>query len=242
MRMTSPLSAIGIERGDKVTRLEAFVDASFAFALTLLVISGDSIPSSIGELIAALKQIPAYALSFQLIAQFWSSHAKWSRWFGLDDEVSNRLSLTLVFVLLIFVYPLKMVFTGFFHAVTNGWLPASFTIQSSTEILVMFQIFAVGYGSMAILMALLFGRAATLASRMNFSAIELMQAKHNRTNWLIVASFCLLSFLLATFLPQQMRDGHWLGLPGYILFGLFVAQVIRWRVYTRQLRRLTAAL
>ncbi len=50
--MTSPLKTIGVERGDKVTRLEAFVDASFAFALTLLVIAGDSIPGSVAELSA----------------------------------------------------------------------------------------------------------------------------------------------------------------------------------------------
>ena len=47
----NPRMASGLpERGDKVTRLEAFVDASFAFALTLLVVSGDSIPASISEL------------------------------------------------------------------------------------------------------------------------------------------------------------------------------------------------
>ena len=61
--MTAPLKAIGVERGDKVTRLEAFVDASFAFALTLLVISGDSIPGSIEELVDALKQIQSEEVS-----------------------------------------------------------------------------------------------------------------------------------------------------------------------------------
>lgn len=239
--MTSPRFAIGVERGDKVTRLEAFVDASFAFALTLLVISGDSIPSSIGELTDALKQIPTYALSFNLIAQFWSSHAKWSRWFGLDDAASHRLSLALVFVLLIFVYPLKMVFGAFFDAITGGWLPATFTVQSGAEITIMFQVFAVGYGGMAMIMALLFGRAVKLASSMAFSPVEMMQARHHRTNWQIVAGFCLLSFLLATLLPVHLRDGHWLGLPGYILFGLFAVQLVRWRVYLFQVRRLTAA-
>ena len=49
-------SALAIERGDKVTRLEAFVDAAFAFAVTLLVISGDQTPTSIDMLQQALKQ------------------------------------------------------------------------------------------------------------------------------------------------------------------------------------------
>ena len=48
-----------LERGDKSTRVEAFVDAAFAFALTLLVIAGDSIPASVGELLKALKSLPA---------------------------------------------------------------------------------------------------------------------------------------------------------------------------------------
>lgn len=40
------------------TRLEAFVDAAFAFAVTLLVISVDSIPKSGAEMVDALKSHP----------------------------------------------------------------------------------------------------------------------------------------------------------------------------------------
>ena len=39
--MGSVQAGMGLERGDKVTRLEAFVDAAFAFAVTLLVIFGN---------------------------------------------------------------------------------------------------------------------------------------------------------------------------------------------------------
>ena len=38
-----------------MTRLEAFVDAAFAFAVTLLVISLDAIPNSIPALLEAMK-------------------------------------------------------------------------------------------------------------------------------------------------------------------------------------------
>ena len=44
------------ERGANVTRFEAFVDAAFAFAVTLLVISLDGMPASISELMDALKR------------------------------------------------------------------------------------------------------------------------------------------------------------------------------------------
>ncbi|WP_160171927.1 TMEM175 family protein [Arenimonas donghaensis] len=236
--MGSPLKTVGIDRGDKVTRLEAFVDASFAFALTLLVISVDAVPASVEELTVALKQIPTYVLSFNLIAQFWSTHARWSRWFGIDEEVSDRISLFLVLVLLIFVYPLKMVFSAFFHAISGGWLPASFTLQADTDLLLMFQVFAVGYGTMAMLVAMLFGRALRLADKLGLSALERLLARHHRSNWWVVAGFCGLSFLLATFMPPALQTGQWLGLPGYILFSLFVFQFVRWRVFKRQVARL----
>ncbi|MCB1643573.1 MAG: DUF1211 domain-containing protein, partial [Xanthomonadales bacterium] len=48
-----------VERGQQVTRLEAFVDAAFAFALTMLVISIDEIPGNRAELVQALKGVPA---------------------------------------------------------------------------------------------------------------------------------------------------------------------------------------
>ena len=47
-------------RGRDTTRLEAFVDAAFAFALTLLVISFDAVPTNYNELITALKSVPAF--------------------------------------------------------------------------------------------------------------------------------------------------------------------------------------
>ena len=66
-------------RGGGTTRLEAFVDAAFAFAVTLLVISAERIPDSVRSLVLALKQIPAFAAGFALLALFWYAHVRWSR-------------------------------------------------------------------------------------------------------------------------------------------------------------------
>ena len=102
-------------RGGGATRLEAFVDAAFAFALTLLAIAGDHIPTSGEELWSALRGLPAYAASFLLIVRFWSGHAEWSRRYGLDDAASRRLSLLLVFLVLVFCTP-----TSFIGALAVG--------------------------------------------------------------------------------------------------------------------------
>src|SRR5690606_32797830 len=90
------------DRGREVTRIEAFVDAAFAFAVTLLVISFDAIPDSAEALVEALKGVPAFAASFALLAMLWWTHADWSRRFGLDDGRSVLLSLLMVFLVLVY--------------------------------------------------------------------------------------------------------------------------------------------
>ncbi|HEY7809003.1 MAG TPA: hypothetical protein VIA98_01330 [Allosphingosinicella sp.] len=47
--------------GSALSRLDAFVDAAFAFALTLLVIGGGATPGTYGELERAVANPPAAA-------------------------------------------------------------------------------------------------------------------------------------------------------------------------------------
>jgi uncharacterized membrane protein len=61
------------------TRLEGFVNASFAFAVTLLVISIGHVPGSVPEMLRALRGLPAFALCLLAIARIWKSHRDWSR-------------------------------------------------------------------------------------------------------------------------------------------------------------------
>jgi len=229
--MNSIRAGLGLERGDKVTRLEAFVDASFAFAVTLLVISGDQIPTSISMLVDALKQVPSYAASFALIMQFWLNHADWSRRFGIEEIYSDRLSLMLVFVLLIFVYPLKMVFASLFSLISGNYLPTRFAIESWLQVPVLFQTFAIGFGVMALIMCLLFARAVKLGPSLNFSEAEIAYAKFKRLMWGSVVLFSLISLILAAVIPAKPESGLWVGMPGFIFFGLNIIQFLIRRHY-----------
>jgi len=84
-----------IIRGDSMTRIETFVDAAFAFAFTMLVISIDQIPTSPPELFELSKDIPAFVFSALTIGAVWLAHANWSRTFGLQDPITIQLSLGL---------------------------------------------------------------------------------------------------------------------------------------------------
>lgn len=232
--MDSIRTAAGLERGDKVTRLEAFIDAAFAFSVTLLVISGDQIPTSISMLQDALKQVPCYAASFALIMQFWLNHADWSRRFGLEDIYSDRLSLLLVFVLLIFVYPLKMVFASLFSILSQGYLPTHFSINSWLQVPILFQTFAIGFGAMALVMCLLFSRAVTLAPVLAFTDAEIKYAKYKRLQWASVVVFSVFSLCLAALIPATPASGLWIGMPGFIFFGLNITQLLMKRHYRKK--------
>src|SRR5207342_1232287 len=58
-------------RGIAMTRLETFIDAAFAFAITMLVIATQQIPDDIETLLAAFKNVPAFVASIIVLGIFW---------------------------------------------------------------------------------------------------------------------------------------------------------------------------
>jgi uncharacterized membrane protein len=213
------------ERGTQVTRVEAFVDAAFAFAITLMAVAGESIPDSVDALSTAMRGIPAFALAFALILRFWAAHANWSRAYGLDDPLSVRLSLLLVMLLLIFVYPVRMVFAALFNALSDGWLPAGFTITELSQLPVLFITFAVAFGSMGAVMWALFLRAWRLRETLQLDARERIWTRVRLWNWALVPIVAAVSIVLALSIPPTRASGWWLGLPGFVFFAINLVEL-----------------
>lgn len=205
------------DRGQQVTRLEAFVDAAFAFAVTLLVISFDDIPSNAEELIAAFKAIPSFAASFAMVASFWYSHNVWSRRYGLDDGVSILLSLLLVFLVLVYVFPLRLMFASFFAWISSDWLPSNYQIQTVGDLRLMFVTYACSFISLCSVLALLYRRAGRLADRIELSARERYLTRINQLRFWLMACVGVLSLIIALSITQAWP--LWLyGAPGLIYF------------------------
>ncbi|PZO08210.1 MAG: hypothetical protein DCF27_09225 [Lysobacteraceae bacterium] len=234
------ISADGFrDRGAQATRLEAFVDAAFAFALTLVVIAGNDIPASVDELVLAMKAVPAYAGCFLLIMRCWSAHADWSRRYGLDDTTSRRLGVLLVFLVLIFVYPMRMVFSSLFNALTAGYLPTGFTINSVSDVPAMFIMFAVAFGLLGTVMTALYWHAWRLRDALGLSLHERARTRFEIMNWGAVPVVALLSLGLALAIPARAQSGIWLGMPGFIFFLLNLAPPVLRRVSARWQRAQT---
>src|SRR5580704_12923260 len=100
-------------RSGEITRLEAFCDVVFGFAVTLLVVSTE-VPHTYAELLADMRGFLPFAICFWQLVMIWRTHYRFSRRYGLEDPYTVFLNVVLLFLVLFFVYPLKFVFTLLF--------------------------------------------------------------------------------------------------------------------------------
>ncbi len=151
--------------------------------LTLLVISFDEIPSNFTEILAAVKRIPGFAASFAVLMMFWLQHRLWSRWYGLENSRTILYSLALIFVMLVYVYPLRMIFEGLFSGIlfriamqNSKSLGLNQVEQQRSRNHVHTWAIAAGFGALSILLALTLPNDwVQVAGHMYFILIPAMQ-------------------------------------------------------------------
>jgi len=208
-------------RGLEMTRLETFADAAFAFAVTMLVISIDIIPGNLEELIVALKGVPAFAASFASIGVIWAGHNSWSRRYGMDDGPTTLLTLMLIFIMLVYLYPLKLVFSALFGWVSGGWFPSEFEVNSAQELAGLFVIYGVGFAAISTVIGLLYGHAARNVDALRLNELERLATRSEVMGWRIMTATGVLSALFALLVPGDFK-----AFAGFVYFLLPVAMPI----------------
>ena len=208
-------------RGMAMTRIETFTDAAFAFALTLLIVSLD-MPTNYAELISVLREVPAFALSAVLLMVFWAGHHTWSQRYGLEDALAIVLSCLLVFTVLVYVYPLKFLFSS-----SIAWLTYALGVPITSDLVSLsplnvnslFVIYGVGYVAMCATVVLLNLHAWRVRDALQLNELERYDTKAEIWAWIIVGSAGLLSILIALATPPSFA-----GLPGwaYMLLGFIM--------------------
>src|SRR5436305_2634211 len=118
-------------RGMGMTRLETFIDAAFAFAISMLVIAAQQIPDNIQTLLAAFKNVPTFVCSIAVLGIYWRGHWLWSRRYGLEDGVSILISWALIVMILIFIYPLKAIFGAMWSYLSGGAIGHQFSLHTT---------------------------------------------------------------------------------------------------------------
>jgi hypothetical protein len=193
-------------------RLDAFVDAAFAFAVTLLVIATAAPPVDLRDLWQALGRIPASAFAFALIALFWFGHKAFGRLTRKRDATTQWLSLAIVFTVLIYVYPLRLLTGSMFHWMSGGRLPGAGIITSVDDLAQLYILYGVGFAVLAGLYAALFGHGVRKAIPLRIEGEDLEDARSFTAIWLILAGVGVASALLASW-GGLMRAAPWL--PGF---------------------------
>lgn len=135
-------------RGGDVSRLEGLTDSVFALAMTLLVLSSQ-VPKTHHELVGMLEGLPAFAACFALFVLLWYYHFQFHRRFGLENLYTVFLNICLLFLVLIYVYPAKFLFTALFdqllfHRNTSG-MEGSVMLFYSSGVVGIFLLFTLMY-------------------------------------------------------------------------------------------------
>src|SRR5213592_5305495 len=204
-------------RGMEMTRLETFIDAAFAFAISMLVIAANQVPDNIEELLGAFRHVPAFVASVVVLGIFWRGHWLWSRRYGLEDGVSIFISWAMIVTILIYIYPLKAIFSSMWFLLSGGRVGHTLGPHSESEIRALFAIFAVGFSAIALEMVLLNLRAWHLRDPLRLDATERSMTLQEITGWSIPVGVGIVSLVLALSLARERID--W---SGWVYFSMAI--------------------
>lgn len=164
-------------RGEEVWRVEGFSDAVFAFAVTLLVVSLE-VPRTFDELLAVMQGFFAFAICFALLLVVWYDHYKFFRRYGLRDAPTVWLNSVLLFLVLLYVYPLKFLFTlltdQLFGLGDMTRLPSGDIVRAiePSQVPLLMTIYGAGFVAVQLVFVLFYWRAYSLRDALGLDARE----------------------------------------------------------------------
>lgn len=205
-------------RGREVSRVEAFSDVVFGFALTLIVVSLE-VPRSYDELMTVLRGFPAFAICFAMLTWIWYVHHTFFRRYALNDEITIALNTVLLFLVLFYIYPLKFMFS-----IVTG------QIRGTADPSTLFVIYGLGFAGIFAVYFFMYAHALRKRVELALNDVELYDT---RTNMIMYGSYIAIGLLSA--IVAITVDGWWLNMAGwtYWLLGPVSAAI----GYSRGVRR-----
>jgi uncharacterized membrane protein len=198
-------------RGHEVKRIEAFSDAVFAFAVTLLIVSLE-VPKSYEELLITMRGFFAFGISFILLMFIWYEQNIFFKRYGLDDLLTIVLNCTLIFLVLFYVYPLKFLFTLVFSQQIYGEGNSPFLIKP-TELPQLMVIYATGYIFIYLLFSIMYLHAVKKRAQLELTVREVYDSKTKIYKNLILIAIGVISILVVL----NVKPGQ-AGFAGFVYF------------------------
>jgi uncharacterized membrane protein len=176
-------------RAHEVSRIEAFSDVVFGFAMSLLVVSLEA-PKSYQELLETLRGVVPFAFCFFIFIMIWWEHHRLFKRYALHDVTMIAINTVLLFVILVYVYPLKFmaqVATRHSHAADippDGYI-------------FLFTIYGIGFAAVFWLLAAMFAHAYRRREKLALNEVERIDTLERIYDDFFMGLFGILSLLLA---------------------------------------------
>jgi len=193
-------------RGHDVKRIEAFSDAVFALAVTLLIVSLE-VPKNFEELLVTMKGFFAFGVSFTILVLIWYEQNVFFRRYALHDTVTITLNAGLIFIVLFYVYPLKFVFSLMLNRADR-----SLQIEQQQVPLLLF-IYGAGYAISYLFFFCMYAHAYKKRELLQLTQTERFDTKTKMWSQSIHVSVSILTMISAFAIPVEQS-----GRAGYVYF------------------------
>ena len=216
-------------RAHEVSRIEAFSDVIFGFAISLLVVSLEA-PKTYDQMMEVLRGFLPFTVCFWIFIDIWFEHHHFFKRYALQDKTTMGLNTFLLFVVLFYVYPLKFMFTLDIQSVMGhrvnlppGAGPFLFTI------------YGIGVTSVFWLLAAMYGNAWRHRAELQLNAVEEIDTLERVYDNFFMGLFGVISIILA--------HTRWVGLAGPVYFLICIPKtIVPWTMGVKRTRREQAML
>jgi uncharacterized membrane protein len=178
-------------RAHEVSRLEAFSDVIFGFAISLLVVSLEA-PRNYAELMEMMRGMLPFALCFFIFIDMWFEHHHFYRRYALSDTPTILINTVLLFVILFYVYPMRYMLT----LAARAFLGESQDMPLD-HARTLFTIYGLGFAAVFFLLAALYYHAWRQRDVLDLNAVERIDTKESIIDNLATGSIGVLSAVLA---------------------------------------------
>jgi uncharacterized membrane protein len=201
-------------RGREVSRVEAFSDVVFGFALTLIVVSLE-VPQTFHELMQIMRGFTGFAICFAILTWVWHCHHTFFRRYALTDEYTIFLNTVLLFLVLFYTYPLKFIFS-----IVTGQVSGSYGDART-----LFLIYGLGFAGIFALFFLMYRHAWSKREELELNEYE----RHDTvTAMWMYGSYVAIGLVSCGI--AQVAGRSWMGLAGLVYFAIGpVSAVIGYR-------------
>lgn len=190
-------------RGVNGTRMDGLCDGVFALAIAVLLISS-SVPSNFQELSQFLFDIIPFSICILFVYWIWNSLSNFNIRYGMDDSRTAMLKMSLLFFVLIYVYPLKFLMSWqvkYFSAIFSGSVNEKYQELNAmipfTKLPELMVIYGVGFIFIYTITYLLHRRAYQCREALQLNEREVLETQFSMRYYIATGSVGVISVFIA---------------------------------------------